>query len=115
MRIRAASSLLLFAIFSAAPLPHLNAQEERPKVSIIPRPSHRLPKTPSDSGAIRLDVNLVLVPVMVTDPYERPVMGLQKGNFKLFEDGTEQAITHVFSQESPISIGIIFDASSSMV
>lgn len=90
----------------------VQGQDSGPKVSIIPRPSRRSIKR--DSGAIRLDVNLVLIPVMVTDTYERPVKGLRKESFKLFEDGVEQNISQVFSQESPISIGILFDSSASM-
>ena len=41
-------------------------------------------------------------------------MGLHKENFRPFEDGTEQAIKQLFNQETPISIGFVFDASSSM-
>ncbi len=111
---RAAHLLLLVLSLPIASIPLLNAQEDQPRVSIIPRARKELKKT-RESGAIRLDVNLVLVPVIVTDTYERPVMGLHKENFRLFEDGIEQSISQVFSQESPISIGIVFDASSSMV
>jgi VWFA-related protein len=51
---------------------------------------------------------------MVTDPYERPVLGLQKSDFHLFEDGVEQPISQFFSEEAPVSIGIVLDASASM-
>src|SRR5581483_204339 len=106
--------LFLVAGISGLLLTPLRSQDSGPRVSIIPRPSHRtLNKRPSD--AIRLDVNLVLVPVMVTDVYERPVKGLHKEDFKLFEDGVEQNISKLFTQETPISIGIVFDASASMM
>jgi VWFA-related protein len=64
---------------------------------------------------IRLDVELVLVPVTVTDSYERLVDGLRKDDFKVFDDGVEQEISQFFRDETPISVGIIFDASSSML
>jgi VWFA-related protein len=64
--------------------------------------------------SIRVDVNLVLIPVLVTGPDERPVRGLQKSNFHVFEDGVEREISQFFSEESPISIGIVFDTSNSM-
>jgi Ca-activated chloride channel family protein len=67
-----------------------------------------------NSSAIRLDVRLVLVPVTVTDPYERLVQGLNKEDFRLFDDGVEQEITQFYTDDSPISVAIVFDASGSM-
>jgi Ca-activated chloride channel family protein len=93
----------------------LCAQENNPKVSILPRLSHRAEQNNRASGAIRLDVNLVLIPVTVTDSFERPVHGLQKEEFRLFEDGVEQNISQFFRQDGPISMGIVFDASTSML
>jgi VWFA-related protein len=66
------------------------------------------------TGNLRYDVNLVLVPVIVSDLYDRPVHGLKLENFKLFEDGREQVITKCITEEGPISIGLLFDASNSM-
>jgi Ca-activated chloride channel homolog len=86
--------------------------DDNTRVSITPRIPRRILST--DSGAIRLDVNLVLVPVMVTDTYERPVHRLKKSDFRLFEDGIEQDISQFFTEDSPISVGIVFDASASM-
>lgn len=83
-------------------------------VSITPGVPRRA-RTPLDrSSSIRVDVNLVLIPVSVTDSYERPIRGLEKSDFRLFEDGVEQEISEIFTEESPISIGIVLDASASM-
>lgn len=69
----------------------------------------------SDSGAsFRTDTTLVLVPVAVTDPNNRYVLGLEKENFKIFEDGVEQTITHFSSEDAPVSIGLILDVSGSI-
>jgi Ca-activated chloride channel homolog len=65
-------------------------------------------------GVIRLNVNLVLVPVTVTDPMNRLVTGLEKDDFKLYENNTEQKIKNFASEDAPVSIGIIFDLSGSM-
>jgi Ca-activated chloride channel family protein len=89
-----------------------NNADEGPQVSV-----RAVRKRPGKSGPrsnIRLDVNLVLIPVLVTDPYDRPVRGLRKENFRVFEGNTEQTITHFFSDDSPVSIGWIFDGSNSM-
>jgi len=63
---------------------------------------------------IRFDVNLVLIPVTVTDPYERLIQDLQKNDFRVFEDSIEQQITQFFRDDSPVSVGLILDASNSM-
>ncbi len=64
--------------------------------------------------SFRVDVVTVYVKVAVSDPLNRYVTGLEKENFKIYEDNVQQTITH-FSQESaPISAGFIFDISSSM-
>ncbi len=62
----------------------------------------------------RADSTLVLVPVSVTDPSNRYVLGLEQSNFHLLEDGVEQKIKHFSSEDSPLSIGIIVDTSGSM-
>ena len=63
---------------------------------------------------IRVDVDLVLVPVTITDPMNRLVTGLQKENFILLDNGEKQAIEHFSSEDEPISLGVIFDTSGSM-
>jgi Ca-activated chloride channel family protein len=60
------------------------------------------------------DVNLVLVPVTITDAWNRLVMGLRRENFTLLEDGKEQEIQYFSSQDAPISACVIFDTSESM-
>jgi len=66
------------------------------------------------SGRLRTDVKLVLIPVTVTDPLQRPVLDLTKQNFRVFDDGVEQKIAQFFMEDSPVSIGMVFDASNSM-
>ena len=63
---------------------------------------------------IRLDVDMVLVPVTVTDPLNRLVTGLEKEDFQVFESNSEQKIRSFASEDAPVSIGIIFDLSGSM-
>lgn len=63
---------------------------------------------------IHEDVDLALVNVSVTDPYNRLVTGLEPENFRVFEDNTEQEVVTFSSEDVPISIGVIFDMSGSM-
>lgn len=63
---------------------------------------------------LKVDVDLVLVPVTVTDPMNRLVTGLEKDNFALYEGSKPEEIRHFSSEDAPISLGVIFDMSGSM-
>lgn len=63
---------------------------------------------------IRIDTTLVLIPVTVTDPMGRFVTGLDRENFKIYEDKVEQEIRQFSSDDAPLSVGIVFDTSGSM-
>jgi Ca-activated chloride channel homolog len=64
--------------------------------------------------AMHLDVELALVNVTVTDPYNRLVTGLEPDNFRIFEDNIEQEVVTFSAEDIPISIGVILDLSGSM-
>jgi Ca-activated chloride channel family protein len=63
---------------------------------------------------VRLNVDMVLVPVTVTDPMNRLVTGLEQEDFQVFENGNQEQIRTFASEDAPVSIGIIFDLSGSM-
>jgi Ca-activated chloride channel family protein len=63
---------------------------------------------------IRVNVDMVLVPVSVTDPMNRLVTGLEQDDFRLLENGRQQKISSFASEDAPVSIGIVFDLSGSM-
>jgi Ca-activated chloride channel homolog len=63
---------------------------------------------------VHLDVDLALVNVTVADPYNRVVAGLEKENFRVFEDNVEQEVVTFSSEDVPISIGVVLDLSGSM-
>ena len=77
------------------------------------------PVSPEDAenskpANIRVDTNLVLIPVAVTDPLGRFVTGLERENFKVIEDKIEQTISQFASEDAPLSVGLVFDTSNSM-
>ena len=63
---------------------------------------------------LRVDTTEVLVPVAVNDTYNRPVSGLEKENFKVFDDKVEQVITSFSMEDEPVAVGLVFDTSGSM-
>jgi Ca-activated chloride channel homolog len=63
---------------------------------------------------IHTNVDLVLVPVTITDDRNRPVIGLGADNFQLFENKKPQAIKNFSNEDTPVSVGFIVDTSGSM-
>jgi VWFA-related protein len=83
--------------------------------SIVPRPKPGEAAAPPPPKAnIRVDTNVVLVPVTVTDPINRFVTGLDQDAFEVYEDKVKQKIVSFGSEDAPLSIGIVFDTSASM-
>ena len=119
--------LQLFLLMLAFALPAWSQGSDE-NVHVAPRPKPQAlkadadPKSPGKNDAsakvrtktYRKDVDLVLVNVTVTDPMNRLVTGLEKDNFQLFEGTESQEIKHFSSEDTPISLGVIFDISGSM-
>ncbi|MGO9863128.1 MAG: VWA domain-containing protein [Terriglobales bacterium] len=114
------SFAVLLAMCACGALPLL-AQTSTADVHIEPRVQPPAPKEPDSDPAlkahgkpIQVDVNLVLVPITITDPLNRLVTGLDRENFKVFEGREQQEIRTFSSEDAPVSIGVIFDMSGSM-
>lgn len=73
------------------------------------------PSFTTHSKPFKVNVDLVLVPVAVTDPMNRLVTGLDKENFEVYDNKQLQTVQHFSSVDAPVSIGLIFDSSGSMV
>ena len=81
--------------------------------SITPR---RAPKPAPEEArtSIRIESNLVLIPVSVIDSKDRLVTGLGPEAFRVYECKTEQTVAHFAEEDVPVSVGIVFDSSGSM-
>ena len=84
-------------------------------VSIQPRAK---PSQQRDQAEIqpnlRIDTSLVQVPVTVTDKWGRTMTGLEKKDFRIFDDNVEQTITRFTSDDQPVAVGFVFDVSGSI-
>jgi Ca-activated chloride channel homolog len=110
--------ILVVAVCSALPLLAQNLGDD---VHIQPRVQPPAPKEPDIDPAfkthtkpMKVQVDMVLVPVTITDPLNRLVTGLDRQNFNLFEGKDQQEIKTFSSEDAPVSIGVIFDMSGSM-
>ncbi len=63
---------------------------------------------------LHVDVNLVLVPVTVTDSLNHPVLSLHAQDFSLSEGQETQPIRYFSHEDVPISVGLVLDCSASM-
>lgn len=99
-----------------APPQSASGTEAPARVTIQPRtkPGKEEAQERRGPANIRIDSTLVLINVTVTDPMNRFVTGLDKDFFKLFEDNAEQQVSQFSSEDAPLSVGLVFDASGSM-
>lgn len=65
-------------------------------------------------GPVIVNTDLITLTVTVTDTYGRYVSGLSKDNFTLLDQKLPQEITFFSDDDSPVSVGVIFDVSGSM-
>lgn len=72
------------------------------------------PRLENQTKPLTVNVDLVEVPVMVTDAMNHPVTNLRKEDFAIYENGVQQPISHFSAEDGPISVGLILDFSKSM-
>ena len=70
--------------------------------------------TELDDRSLITNTDLITLTVTVTDTYGRYVSGLSKSAFAVFDNKQQQEITFFSDDDSPVSVGVIFDVSGSM-
>jgi len=90
----------LFLIVFGSCLTALNAQDNKPQ------------KNPEDE-IIRVDTDLVEVPVVVMDKVGKPLLNLKQTNFNIFEDGRRQEVSDFSATSSPFEVALLLDTSGS--
>jgi Ca-activated chloride channel homolog len=94
------------------------ARAQSDDVHITPGAPHSEDPITGDSRLgmkpLRVEVDLVLVPVTVTDAFNRPVLTLHSKDFTLYEGTVPQPIQYFSQEDAPISVGLVLDCSASM-
>jgi len=110
----AALALFLFGGAVLAQRPQLPEAPPPPRYKPKPTPTPT-PIRPEDIDVVRVNSNLVMVPVAVVDPQGMPIHGLQISDFRLEEQGRQQEISQIGNPEDvPLDIALLFDISSSV-
>jgi Ca-activated chloride channel homolog len=98
-----------FVLFSGLALAQTPSEEKSSQATSATADSQQGPV-----ATFRAHTDLVLIPVTVTDTLNRFVLGFQKEDFQLFEDGVEQNVALFSGEDTPLSVGVLFDESGSM-
>jgi Ca-activated chloride channel homolog len=106
-------AILLFTVVRSQAQDEVHVVPRNPRastgdVTVKPDGMNRHTKT------LHADVDLVLVPVVVTDALNRPVLDLQAKDFAVYENDQRQQVEFFSTEDAPISVGMILDFSKSM-
>src|SRR5260370_404145 len=105
------ATFLFASFFNPCAIAQTNPDEPKVKDDV----KKDTPGTPiKPSQGLHMDVDLALVNVTVTDPYNPLVTGLDPANFLVFEYNIQQEVVPFSSEDLPISIGVVFDVSGTM-
>lgn len=112
---------LLLVFYASATVARAQTPVQTPQHPVTsPQPNQSSSKEPSvesSSGGqytIHTSVTEVVVYATVLDSHQRLATNLQKGDFKVYENGVPQTITSFSQRDVPVSLGILIDNSGSM-
>jgi len=69
----------------------------------------------SEGDVVRIETNLVTVPVSVLDRQGRFIADLKRDQFKVMENGVEQKIAYFEPTEKPFTVALVLDTSGSTI
>jgi Ca-activated chloride channel homolog len=109
----------LFAILLLALLAQPHAARAQQQGGDQRRRDATPPEVIDDGDVLKIDTDLVLVDVTVTDAEGKPVRGLRPEDFKLYEDGDERPVAFLNVErhggaERPVAVVFAVDISGSM-
>jgi Ca-activated chloride channel homolog len=113
-RVKGAGDSALLATSGSAP-PTLSGTTQALGASVN-APATGAAATDEEVGAgdvVRIDTSLVAVPVSVLDRQGRFIPGLRREDFRVFENGVEQAIAYFEPSEKPFTVALLLDTSAS--
>jgi len=79
--------------------------------SLIPVGAQVVPAEKED--VIKVDTQLVEIPVVITDKTGRPLLNLKQNNFVIYEDGKPQEILDFSTTSAPFEVALLLDTSGS--
>lgn len=83
--------------------------------SIPPDDTNEAAKQRPDDDVVRIETDLVTIPVRVTTRSGRPVPDIKRAEFRVFENGEPQEIAYFATDEAPFTVALLLDMSYSTV
>lgn len=91
-----------------------NRQKKKDEIKNQPTPTPTpATSTNSDEEVLKIDTNLISIPVTIATKNGVYVPSLSKGNFQIFEDGKEQEIAYFGTTDKPFTAILLLDVSGS--
>ena len=107
-------------VLVAAQTPTPAQQQQRPRLagSVSRPPEMAGASSPAgeevgENDVVRVDTQLVTVPVVVRDQAGRPVTGLTASAFQLYEDDLPQQVATFATSDTPFEVALLLDTSGS--
>lgn len=91
-------------------------KKAKTETSQAKKPENQTPPNPpgtSEDEVIRVETNLVTIPVSVSDRDGFYIANLRENNFKIFENGVEQKIEYFGTTDKPFTVVLLIDVSPS--
>lgn len=85
---------------------------DRPQLTTTAATTETAPLAPDDE-VVKVETNLITIPVSVFDKYGLYIPGLRQTEFKIFQDGVEQEIAYFGVQDKPFTVALLIDTSPS--
>ena len=82
-------------------------------IAILLLPGFAQDQSPQADQTIRVRVDMVSLPVVVTDKTGRRITDLTKDDFQVFENGVQQEIAGFAATDEPIKVALLLDTSGS--
>lgn len=112
--------VLLFLVYNSPQMAIAQPKSEQKPTTEATSPKDDPPaasqqKTGAElDGPVIVNTDLITFTVTVTDTYGRFVSGLSKSAFTVLDEKKPQEITYFSDDDSPVSVGVLFDVSGSM-
>lgn len=90
-----------------------NVAQKSPTAPVLTGTKETTPTVDDTEGVVKVETNLVTIPVSVFDRHGLYVPNLKKEDFKIFEDGKEQQIEYFGTSEKPFTVVLLIDTSPS--
>jgi len=88
------------------------SQNDAPVVE-LPQQAGKAPV--DDDDVVRVETDLVTIPVQIAERSGQPVSDIRREEFKIFENGVEQEVAYFSNEDQPFTVALVLDMSYSSV